>query len=148
MRFLFPAIVFYTDKLPEGTGGCANAFIVRIRPKYRDTDEGIHEHELYHVKSFFAETFISLIVLAALSFLILPDPPWTWAALPFCLCAHSIIYLIPKFRELEETAAYKTQLRYPPAIDDRAYYSSLYAKFISEDYGLKISQEEALELLE
>lgn len=147
MKIRFPAIIFYTDNLPEGTGGCTNAFFIRIRPKYRDTDEGIHQHELFHVRNWFANTFISLIVLAALSFLLIPQP-WTWTALVLCLFVDTILYLIPRFRQWEEAAAYKIQLQYPPATADRDYYSALYAKFISEDYGLKISQEEASKLLE
>ena len=142
MKIRFPAIIFYTDKLPEGTGGCANAFIIRIRTKYRD-DEGIHQHELFHVRNWFANTLLSLIVIASLSFFLLPQP-WTWATLTLCLFVDSILYLIPRFRQWEEIAAYKVQLKYPPATDDRDYYSALYAGFISEDYGLSISPEEVL----
>lgn len=142
MKFRFPAIIFYTDKLPEGTGGCATAFIIRIRPKYRDNDEGIHQHELFHVRHWYAFTFLSLAVLAAVSFFF---TALTWAPLPAALAVFPLLYLIPQFRQWEEIAAYKVQLKYPPATTaDRDRYAALYAKYISDDYGLNISQEEAL----
>ena len=34
MNLIFPALVFYTDNLPENKAGVANAFVIRIRPKY------------------------------------------------------------------------------------------------------------------
>jgi len=145
MKFRFPAIIFYTDKLPEKTGGCANAFIIRIREKYR-SDEGIHQHELFHARNWFVSTIVSLIVIAALSFLFVPQP-WTWATLPLCLFVDSALYLIPRFRQWEEIAAYKVQLQYPPALNNRGEYAPLYAGFISENYGLGISREDALEKL-
>lgn len=145
MKIRFPAIISYTDNLPEGTGGCANAFFIRIRTKYRD-DEGIHQHELFHVRNWFANTILSLLALAVLSFLLIPQP-WTWATLTLSLFVDPILYLIPRFRQWEEIAAYKIQLQYPPASSNRVYYTALYAKFISKDYGLNISQEEVLEKL-
>lgn len=46
---IFPALVFYTEKVTEGRGGETNYFIVRIRPKYKK-DGGLLVHELCHVK--------------------------------------------------------------------------------------------------
>jgi len=142
MKFQFPAIVFYVDNLPKGMGGCANAFIVRILEKYRN-DEGLHQHELFHVRNWWANTILSLVVLMVPSFFLVPQP-WIWAVVPLCLFVDTIFYIIPQLRLWEEAEAYKIQLKYPPATTDRDRYAALYAKFISEDYGLSISQEEAL----
>ena len=46
-----PALIVYTDDLPERVGGWANGPYVRICPKYRN-DVGIHKHELSHVEVF------------------------------------------------------------------------------------------------
>jgi hypothetical protein len=50
---LLPAFVFFTDNIPEGFGGMANGPVVRIRKKYENTDEGILQHELTHVKQWY-----------------------------------------------------------------------------------------------
>jgi len=50
---ILPALVFYTDSLPVGTGGEARGPVVRIRKKYEGTDSGILAHELTHVKQFY-----------------------------------------------------------------------------------------------
>ena len=62
MKFTFvygmlPALVCYTDHVPEGSAGCANAMIVRIRPGYRD-DVGLLQHELTHVKQAYRLLFL------------------------------------------------------------------------------------------
>ena len=44
-------ILIYTDNIKEGFGGMANAFTIRIRPKYKN-DIGLLEHEKVHVKQF------------------------------------------------------------------------------------------------
>ena len=48
-----PAFIFYTDNLPDGVGGRANGPVIRIRNKYKGVDEGIHQHELTHVKQWY-----------------------------------------------------------------------------------------------
>lgn len=53
LRFVYkvlPAFIFYTDWFPEKFGGMAFGPIVLIRPKYKDRDEGLVQHELTHVK--------------------------------------------------------------------------------------------------
>lgn len=88
-----PALIFYTDNLPEGVGGCANAFVVRIKTKYRE-DMGILNHELCHV--------------------------WQWW---FTLGVGGILYRFSRaYRLWAEAQAYRVQMRYPPAmtLDDAA----------------------------
>lgn len=87
IRFVYgilPALVIYTERLPEGFGGCANAMIVRIRPKY-EGDEGLLQHELTHVK----QAYRLLILFHALLYL-------------FC----------DSYRLRAEVEAYRKQLEY------------------------------------
>lgn len=51
LNLLPPALIVYTDDLPEAVGGRASGPYIRIRPKYRN-DIGIHKHELAHVEMF------------------------------------------------------------------------------------------------
>ena len=82
-----PALILYTDNLPEGVGGCANGPVIRIRPKYRE-DEGIHAHELTHV--------------------------WQWW---LTLGLHSLLYLlVRRYRLWAEVQAYREQTRHPPGL--------------------------------
>lgn len=81
---ILPAIVIYTDRVPEGSAGCANAMIVRIRPKYVN-DEGLLQHELTHVKQAYR-----LLILF-----------------------HSLLYLLDDpYRLHAEVEAYRKQLEY------------------------------------
>ena len=55
VKKIIPVFVFYTEKfLRKNTGAMAITIgplaIVIIKPKYKDTDEGIHNHEYTHVK--------------------------------------------------------------------------------------------------
>jgi len=50
---ILPALVFYTDSLKELVGGSTNGPIIRIRPRYKDVDAGILQHELTHVKQWY-----------------------------------------------------------------------------------------------
>jgi hypothetical protein len=55
---------------------------------------------------------------------------------------HGLLYLLSESYRLNcEVEAYKVQARYNPE------HRELYATFISRDYGLDISQEDALRLL-
>ncbi|OPY87923.1 MAG: hypothetical protein A4E72_01405 [Syntrophus sp. PtaU1.Bin208] len=78
-------LIFYTDRMPKYSSGCANGPIIRIRPAYRD-DRGLLEHEKVHVKQ------------------------W-WRTFGF----HSLLYLCSKkYRLAAEVEAYRVQLRYNP----------------------------------
>ena len=84
LRLAPPALIICTDKLPEGVGGMARGPVVFIRPEYQ-TDVGLEEHELEHVRQ------------------------W-WITLG----AHSILYpLCRAYRAWSETAAYKMQTQFP-----------------------------------
>ena len=85
LSLLPPALILYTDSLPDGTGGATNGPVIRIRPKYKD-DEGIYKHEELHV--------------------------WQWW---LTMGLHSVLYLfVREYRQWAEIAAYRRQMRYPP----------------------------------
>ena len=107
----------YTDDVPEGTGGYARYWFIRLRPKYKD-DLGILRHEEEHVRQFYVT-----------------------------LGLHGIMYrFLKKYRLWREVQAYYIQLCNPPA-DQQEKYRWLYASYISEDYGLSITIPDAYELL-
>jgi len=111
----------YTDKMPDGIAGYAKAWFIRIRPQYRD-DVGILKHEEIHVKQFYR-------------------------SLGFSNLMHT---LLKKSKLRAEVEAYREQLKWPPAMADRAHYLNCYAGFIADKarYGLDISVVEARRLLE
>lgn len=109
----------YTDKgIPEGYGGVASAWFIKIRPKYRN-DEGILRHELVHVHQF-----------------------WRTFGL------HALLGWWDSYRLKCELEAYREQLRWPPATANPEHYRQVYAGFIATKYGLDITQEEALKLIQ
>ncbi|MDP3651039.1 MAG: hypothetical protein Q8R67_05080 [Rhodoferax sp.] len=140
------SITVYTDKLPPNVGGAANAFVVRIRPKYRD-DAGIHAHELVHVMQFWAVSALAVIAIYAAIFLVqqslglVIQQPLGIAVLGFGL--HSVLYdLVPAYRLRAEVQAYREQLRHYP--DDR---TELFAQYLAQNYRLAISPARAAQLL-
>lgn len=138
----FPSLTIYTDNLPSDVGGCANAFVVRIRNKYRD-DSGIHAHEAEHVRQWWMGVVIGVLAALAISSI-----PSVWPAYwPLALSAgcglHPLAYLLfPRYRLWAEARAYRIQLKHYP--DDR---SLLFAGFLASKYGLGVSVDEALKEL-
>lgn len=136
----YPHITIYTDNLPENVGGCANAFVVRIRNKYRD-DAGLHAHEYEHVRQFWL--WVALGALGAIALAFMPTMAaysalWLDALLAgFAL--HPIAYLmVPRYRLWAEARAYRVQATYYP--DDRR---KLFAAFIATNYDLSVTVDEA-----
>lgn len=125
-------LTFYVNSLPPNVGGRTNMLVIRILEKYRN-DEGILEHEKMHVKQWAVASIIGCII----AYMIYPPLAGIGIAL------HGILYkFIKEYRLWAEVAAYKKQLKYYP--DDRAL---LFAEFISTNYNLPISKENALKLL-
>lgn len=78
-----------TDDLPEGTGGQAKFWFIKIRTQYKD-DKGILEHEKVHVMQF-----------------------WDYGIF------HSLLYTFcATYRLWAEIQAYKVQLTYNPEYRD------------------------------
>ena len=139
----FPTWVTYSDEMPEGTGGYAKLFYERIRPKYKD-DVGIHKHEDLHVTQFYV-LFLAWVALCVGVAGMLGDPYYVIALafIPWGAAIHPALYwLVKEYKLACEVDCYQEQAKWYP--DDRL---PKFAKFISRDYGLKITEESALKLL-
>ena len=125
--------VFYWDKgVAKGAAGTTRGPVIFIRPAYRD-DKGLYEHELVHAKQFWVATLVSALLIAAVA------PQWAMLS----ICVHGLLYLLyPQYRLAAEVQAYREQLKHYK--DDR---TKLFASFIADHYGLKISKMKAEELL-
>lgn len=144
---IIPVPVFVTDwGLGPTVGGCANSFIIRIRPKYIDRkDEGILNHELNHVKQFFMPLLISLSIFAAL---------WVWLGYIseyslFIIMAgysfHGLMYLLVKpYKLWSEVTSYRVQAKSYPNYEEKL---EEFAGYISKYYKLDITPENALKEL-
>ena len=109
----------YTDKMPDAnTGGYARAWLIRIRPRYKD-DKGMMEHELLHVGYW-----------------------WKYGIIGRLLYKFS-----KRWRLNEEVACYREQLKHAPASLDPERYRDMYAGFIADDYGLDVSKGDVLKIL-
>jgi len=115
---ILPVVLKYSDNMPQPwIGGYAKGPYIRLRTKYKGTDEGILQHELTHVKQ------------------------WYRSLMYF----HPILYLVSKrYRLWSEVEAYKVQSNY---YDDPAAKLKRFAKFISTRYNLAITEKEALRRL-
>lgn len=111
-----PVPVFYTDRLPGGVGGRAIGPVVQIRPRYRERgDEGIHQHELEHVRQ------------------------W-WATLGL----HSPLYLAARrYRLWAEARAYAVQMRYPNGLGGALTLEDAAWRLTQPRYRLGINVERA-----
>jgi hypothetical protein len=134
-----PAIIRYTDDMPQWMGGYAKWFYIAIRPKYRE-DKGIHAHELEHVKQWWITTILAALAIAGVCYY--QQAPYWYCLLS--LVAFDLLYsTFQRFKLQCEVWAYREQLKHYP--DDR---TALFAKFISTKYGLEgVSQEYAERLL-
>lgn len=101
--------VRYSDNIPEQFGGLAMAFIVTIRPKYKE-DKGLHAHEFTHVDQFWSMSFLGLALLFAI--LLLTD--MLFVGYPLLIAAfglHGVLYRFSSaYRFRSEVEAYINQL--------------------------------------
>lgn len=129
------AITIYTDRLPDNVGGAANAFVVRIRPKYKD-DKGIHAHEYEHVKQWWIASFVVCAAIAAGSFV------WKYqiALALLGIAAHSMAYIfIDKYRLYAEAKAFAKQVK-----PDHSDIEVMAGRLAGEHYGLHITKTQAV----
>jgi hypothetical protein len=135
---MVPALIRYTDDMPQWMGGYAKWFYIAIRPKYKD-DRGIHAHELEHVKQWWLTTILAAAIIGAICY----RTGYSYAYMGLSLVVYQLLYAtIPAVKLHCEVDAYKQQLKH--YADDR---TARFAKFIAEKYGLKITAEEAEQLL-
>lgn len=134
---------YYVDEIDHGanwhTIGRAKWFLVYILKAYRD-DVGLHQHEFTHVRQWLEMTLLSGLLLAALGVITLNA--W-WAFLPLAPILHGLLYSnVDRYRLWAEVQAFKKQATYYP--DDR---KPQLAYFIAVNYGLSVTQEDALHRL-
>jgi len=125
--------IWYTEKgMTGGIIGWQKFCIIAVKPDYKG-DVGLYHHELTHVKQWALMSLVTGLLLAAV-----------WLPLtPLSIAIHSLLYtLVPAYKLRCEVAAFKEQLRHYP--DDRALK---FAGFISRNYGLNITQEQAVSKL-
>lgn len=132
-------LTFYVKSLPPTVGGEARGPVIRILEKYRN-DRGIYEHELVHVKQWAALASLGLIwALACVG----ADRAQYANLGIFSVGLHGLIYkLIDRYRLWAEVQAYREQAKH--YADDRR---PLFARFIVESYGLKVTHADVLKLL-
>ena len=139
---IVPVPIVYTDRLlKDWQGAATRGPIVVIRTVYLERgDEGIHAHELEHVRQFWT-------MAASLAIVLLLVLPAEWralgAALP--LLAHPLLYRFARSYRLEaEVSAYRVQLEHQPA----GVPVEWAADRLATCYDLRISLEDARALLQ
>ncbi len=146
-----PALVIFTDRvLGPRAGGDTRAFVVFIRPKYRD-DVGMRMHELEHVRQWWCATALGLVAgaaAAALSTLLLW---WGWLGCGALLggIAHELLYYtVRRYRMWAEVRAYREQMRYPDRHGELLTLDGAAARLADEElYHLGITIDQARDAL-
>lgn len=144
-RRCLPAVVVYSEGLPEHIGGMAQTFVVVIHPKYRD-DRGIHQHELEHVKQWYV-TVAAVLLLAALAYFGGQFGMAGGLAIA-SIGTDGVLYRRwRRFRLWSEAAAYARQMRFP---DRKGNYLSLAdatCRLCSPRYDLRVSPSQVRALI-
>jgi len=114
-----PALVIFTDRLPDDIGGQARGPVVFIKNKYA-TDTGLLMHELEHVKQ------------------------W-WSML--CVF-HSLLYRFCWWYRLDsEVQAYLVQMQYPDRKGKQLSLDDAATRLLTPRYGFSILHGQAKALL-
>ena len=134
MRWPF---TFYQANLGGNTAGYSKMGVIVIRSDLRD-NEAVYQHELVHVRQWL---WISILGAPAYVWLhLLGFAQWENAAL-LSVLVHPVLYTVSAlFRQWAEVSAYRAQVSYGASIESCA-------TSLSRDYGLKISEYQALALL-
>jgi len=153
---ILPVPIVYTDELPEGVGGETRGPLIRIRPKYRERgDEGLHQHELTHVRQFWALWAIGAVLNAPAAWWIavaagsplVPMQAALWAALA-CAVLHPLLYRFSRaYRLWAEASAYAVQMRFPDGLGGALALDAAAARLAGPRYRLGISWAEAREAI-
>ncbi len=132
-------IIYTTRYMPDWAAGCAIGPFILIKPAYKD-DAGLVAHERVHTHQWWLLALLAL-PLAALAHVADRVDLMGYALLALAL--HHGLYLVSQRYRLHcEVQAYKKQLAY--YADDRRLK---FAGFIATRYKLKITTEQAYELL-
>ena len=115
---VIPVPIFYTDKMAADLGGYARGPVIWIRDKY-SSDEGLHRHELEHVRQ--------------------------WWTLPIL---HGLLYKASdRYRLRAEARAYRIQMQHPDRTGATLTLEGAAARLMSRRYGLRITIGQAREAL-
>lgn len=140
-RGWLPALVIYSDQLPEKVGGMAHTFMVVIHPKYRE-DRGLHEHELEHVAQWYAVTAATLVFALFAWNHVQPEIGLGLAMASIGM--HSLLYRRwRRFRRWSEVGAYARQMRFPDRKGRCLSLAAATARLCSTKYDLRLSGSEA-----
>ena len=145
------AVIFYTDRMPDWSGGITQLFVIRIRPEYKD-DEGLEAHEMLHVSQFWRLAWLGMLpwfIWAGVAFctgntLSLTEwaegMKWLNAVVPISIILfflHPHLYTLSKrYREWSEVAAYREQLKHPPAKSNPERYAKIFCHALAAKYKL------------
>ena len=129
----------YVDKLPNGFGGLATLWKIKILEKYRH-DKGLLEHEKVHVRCWYY--CLGVAWLAALAMYFGGTAGWWFPVLLIGPFLHGVLYRNKRFRRLVEVRAYRIQLK------EGGYKSPQFAiNALMFKYGLGMSERAAKEAL-
>lgn len=144
-RGWLPALVRYSDNLPDDVAGRARVCIVTIRPQYRD-DHGMHQHELEHVLQWYAVA--GAVLLAALVAWLQALPAVAIGLALASIGAHAVLYqLVRPYRLWCEVDAYARQMRFTDRKGRRLSLADAAARLSSERHRLGLSVAEAIDAL-
>lgn len=134
----WPHLTIYTA-LPEGVGGEARGPLVRIRPEYR-ADQGIHAHEIEHVRQWWTLGLLAVVMIAAL--------PSAASFAPLGFLAHPLAYALwRRYRMWAEVQAYREQMRHPDRHGGLLTLEDAAERLANPRYRLGITPTEARRLL-
>ena len=128
----------YTDKLPNGFGGQASRWKIKILEKYRN-DKGLLEHEKFHVRQWYYAMLATFVIAGVLGVFV--QPGWGLIAVlgPF---VHSRLSSNKYYRKWGEIRAYRIQLK------TGNYHSPQFAvNALMTKYGLGMSEKKARKAL-
>ena len=128
----------YVSRMDDGFGGNAKTWKIKILEKYRG-DEGLLEHEKFHVRQWYYGMLVALSIAAALFFAGLP----VWFA-PAVISpwVHGLLYRNKYYRRWSEIRAYRIQLK------KGSYHSPRFAvDALMYKYSLGMSERQAKKAL-
>lgn len=141
-RGWLPALIAYSDELPQDMGAMTLAFVIVIRPKYRD-DRGLHEHQLEHVAQWYA-VLVAMLLLA----LVADFQSQAGVAAGLSLASvgmHGLLYRRwRKFRLLSEAQAFMRQMRFPDRHGKKLSAAEAATRLCSPRYDLDLSWSQAV----
>ena len=141
----FPAITKYTKKMPDkNTHGYSKFFLVYIHPDYKE-DKGLQAHEEEHVNIWWLISLPSFLLFAILLLTLNLQGDKQFGLFMGMLLSPMfpglLTTLSSKFRLWSEVRCYAVQALHSPQ------HIEHFGRFIADYYDIKITKEEAVELI-